>query len=149
MFVFKIGHKLTSNDTRTVGHVVWARTHPPPPPPPKKKKNIDQVSVSLRLLVTSCLGKTEFEWRCRSHCLPVAQRVVRSRKPNSGIPALPHRSMRLHCHSFLFNTKTRIVRYLSMICPVKNRCVNLVMTEALIRQDLLLRLFQSSWVVEP
>ena len=30
--------------------------------------------------------------------------------------------MRLHCHSFLVNTKTRIVRYLSTICPVKNRC---------------------------
>ena len=41
---------------------------------------------------------------------PVAEPVVQSRKPSSGIPALPHRSMRFHCHSFLVNTKTRIVR---------------------------------------
>ena len=29
--------------------------------------------------------------------------------------------MRLHCHSFLVKTKTRIVHWLNTICPVKNR----------------------------
>ena len=35
----------------------------------------------------------------------------------------PKHAARFHCHSFLVNTKTRIVRQLSTICPVKNRCV--------------------------
>ena len=56
-------------------------------------------------------GQTAHTKGCiENRCVPVAQPVIQSRKPSSGIPALPHRSMRLHCHSFLVNTKTRIVR---------------------------------------
>ena len=49
------------------------------------------------------------------------QRVLPSHKPISDRPALPHRNMRLHCHSFLVSTKTMIVRQLVRICPVKIR----------------------------
>ena len=52
MFVFKIEHKLTSNDARKVDLVTagWLGRLPPPPPP-KKKKNIDLVS---ELPVVNC-----------------------------------------------------------------------------------------------
>ena len=119
--------------------IVWAQTAKK-----KKKKKWDQASESqvvfscqhdhvevqrvfLRLLVTYCLGKAEFEWRCRSRCLPIAQRVIPSRKPSSDTPALPHHNMRLHCHSFLVNTKMTF-RQLVRICPVKNRRVYGIMT---------------------
>ena len=99
VFAFKIGHKLTSNEARKLGlvTVVWAWTAQ------KEERRIliklqnyrllsgkhDHVEfkrVFWRLLVTYCLGKAKFEWRCRSHCLPVAQPVVPSRKPSASAP---------------------------------------------------------------